>query len=177
MTIPWPSETLRNALNETETIIQKRGISWNGEWRAMAHSLFLLYKVLKSRGKLDLAFCGQNPFDRSMIVWCVEAERRVLNIAQETPEVLAGEPIVLPSTDLQKSLSRYQAALRHQGMNEAREEIVMAGAFMMGYRARKDSGDLVSMFDPENEFDQSILVWCMEADRRQSSRVADLSRN
>jgi hypothetical protein len=176
MNMPQPSDALRIALNQADTIVYQNG--WqSAAWSAMAQSLFLLYTALKARGKLELAFCRDNPFDRSMLVWCIEADQRKTKTRMETPEILKELEFVLPSIELISSLAGYQSVLRQQGMRKAPEEIVMAAAFMLMYRAHKNAGDLDVKFDPKNEFDQSMLAWCMEADRRQRAKLPDFSRN
>jgi hypothetical protein len=79
---PWPSKQLQDALNSFETSIQKKTHEGIPEWMIMAAGLIAAYDSFKTRKELHILFDLNNPFDYTMFIWCLEANRRK-RIAQE----------------------------------------------------------------------------------------------
>lgn len=73
-----PSRQLQSAIAVFEEEIRRKTPADQPmpEWYVMAFSMYSAFEVFVKAQKLDSMFDTGNSFDRAMLVWCTEAERR-----------------------------------------------------------------------------------------------------
>ncbi len=57
------------------------------EWSIMASALYSAFNVFDKAEKLGFMFDTSNPFDRAMLVWCVEVDRREKEKKPQPPTI------------------------------------------------------------------------------------------
>ena len=87
-----------------------------------------------------------------------------------------------PSLEFCLYLKAFQESIQKDFPKEVPEWLLMAAGLHLAYRTLKQSEALGLMFDAQNQFDLSMLRWCIEAEDRGSRRIRsthspNLSRN
>ncbi len=169
MNFPFPSKQLQQGLHVCEEALRKGELSdVHGPWVIMAAGLFNLYKCCHEKQMLDRIFLLDNPFDCAVRRWAMEMDCRErgvdLGLVIDLPS---------PSVRFQTEMGRNEAILREKSRKDSPTWMLVGGAAIAAYRIHRD--DLYNVFDFESAFDQSIHVWCIEAERRACN--LNLSRN
>jgi hypothetical protein len=68
-------------------------------------------------------------------------------------------------------LKAFQESIRKEFSKDTPEWLLMAVGLHMAYRTLQQSEALGLMFDAENQFDLSMLRWCVEAEDRATGRT------
>jgi hypothetical protein len=119
---------------------------------------------------LDRIFLLDNPFDCAVRRWAMEMDCRErgvdLGLVIDLPS---------PSVRFQAELEHNEAILKEKAKKDSPTWMLMGGAAIAAYRIHRKHDDLHNLFDQEAVYDQSIHVWCVEAERRAGNW--NLSRN
>jgi hypothetical protein len=128
----------------------------------MAGGLFDLYRLCESKQLSDKIFLPDNPFDCSLRRWAIEMDRR----DKGQTGFYTSTPLPNPSPKFKSVIEMNVPILGQELLREAAPWELMTAAAIAGYRVHKQHHDLCAMFDLESVFDQSLLVWCIEAEQR-----------
>lgn len=149
-----PSVALQIALSEQENALNPELPSW----LRMVLALMAVYKRAKGAATVESTFDHAHSFDLSLLVWCREADNRETG---QTHKKTDGMPF--PSPQFQHALKAGQQKLDNGVKNRLPHLTRMGIALYYVFVTLEDADLLGLMFDCENPFDVSMLMWCYKA--------------
>ncbi len=172
--MPLPSTAFQRGLESFQQTTDPN----HPEWLRMSLALGSAYDALTQLGMLDVMFDQTNEFDAALLSWCRAGANRD---HRDTTNVLKVKT-PLPSSQFLRALGCAEHLINSAIPNVQLPALLTMGASLAyAFRVLRDSGLLTVMFDMDNPFDLSMLIWCAKADEKPSCHSVpyqtDFSRN
>jgi hypothetical protein len=176
-----PSETLNQTIDCLAAKLRNGTYLNSPDWMVQAAALTAAFRFFKKSNELHVLFDFKNPYDCSMLVWCIEADHRERSengkpiapgLADTVPSPAPVEEktfvIPLPSENLRTLWWIFENHLRLTAPAGHAQWELMAAALHTAYVTFEKSDRLAVLFDSNNPFDQTMRLWCLEMERRKT---------